>query len=250
MCRLTRSARRPTGARTGAPLLRSRRSGPSRPRRPPAVGGGAALRATHGRFSVAGRVQSVFIRRFVGRVIGSRTRPRRCAPRNGAALQGRTDSHVRPRVVVLDHERRGEDAGLHRGGGVLLPRVRTRPGPRRTGAAGGTVPNGGGRDGHRVLDGPAGPRPKGRRGGVPPPWTLLIPGSLASLAANVAVAEPTAWSAVIRARPSSALAGAFELLTRERRREQGASSENAAGEPDGAASPTTIEPERPGRTER
>lgn len=91
---------------------------------------------------------------------------------------------------------------------------------------------------------------RGAAGECPPPWTLLIPGSLASLAANVAVAEPTAWSAVIRARPSSALAGAFELLTRERRREQGASSENAAGEPDGAASPTTIEPERPGRTER
>ncbi|WP_275041572.1 hypothetical protein [Nocardiopsis chromatogenes] len=44
---------------------------------------------------------------------------------------------------------------------------------------------------------------------------MLILGSLASLAANVAVAEPTVWSAVIHAWPSFALAGAFELLMRE-----------------------------------
>ncbi|MDA2809947.1 DUF2637 domain-containing protein [Nocardiopsis sp. RSe5-2] len=71
---------------------------------------------------------------------------------------------------------------------------------------------------------------RGRRGGVLP-WTLLILGSLASLAANVAVAEPTAWSAVIHAWPSFALAGAFELLMRELRREQGARSAHAFDEP-------------------
>ncbi|WP_026124643.1 DUF2637 domain-containing protein [Nocardiopsis baichengensis] len=83
---------------------------------------------------------------------------------------------------------------------------------------------------------------RGRRGGVLP-WTLLILGSLASLAANVAVAEPTAWSAVIHAWPSFALAGAFELLMRELRREQGASTENAAAEPDSSAAPITPVPE-------
>ncbi|WP_281260785.1 DUF2637 domain-containing protein [Murinocardiopsis flavida] len=54
----------------------------------------------------------------------------------------------------------------------------------------------------------------GRRGGVLP-WTLLILGSVASLAANVAVADPTVWSRVIHAWPSFALMGAYELLMRE-----------------------------------
>jgi hypothetical protein len=47
------------------------------------------------------------------------------------------------------------------------------------------------------------------------PWTLLILGSAASLAANVAVADPTLWSRVIHAWPSFALMGAYELLMRE-----------------------------------
>ncbi|MBB4930667.1 hypothetical protein F4561_001487 [Lipingzhangella halophila] len=54
---------------------------------------------------------------------------------------------------------------------------------------------------------------QGRRGGTLP-WTLLIVGSAASLAANVAVAEPTVWSRVIHAWPSFALMGAYELLMR------------------------------------
>lgn len=41
---------------------------------------------------------------------------------------------------------------------------------------------------------------QGRRGGVLP-WRLLIVGSAASLAANVAVADPAAWSRVIHAWP-------------------------------------------------
>ncbi len=48
----------------------------------------------------------------------------------------------------------------------------------------------------------------GGRGGVLP-WTLLIVGALASLAANIAVAEPTLIGRVIAARPSLALTGAF-----------------------------------------
>lgn len=54
----------------------------------------------------------------------------------------------------------------------------------------------------------------GRRGGVLP-WALLVAGSVASLAANVAVAEPTPVGRVIAAWPSFALIGAYELLMRQ-----------------------------------
>ncbi|MFC4914082.1 DUF2637 domain-containing protein [Actinomadura gamaensis] len=43
-------------------------------------------------------------------------------------------------------------------------------------------------------------------------WTLLIIGTLASLAANVAVAEPTTTGRIIAAWPSFALVGAYEML--------------------------------------
>ncbi|MEQ4719631.1 DUF2637 domain-containing protein [Nonomuraea sp. B19D2] len=51
----------------------------------------------------------------------------------------------------------------------------------------------------------------GRRGGVLP-WVLLVVGSLASLAANVAIADPTLTARVIAAWPSFALIGAYEML--------------------------------------
>jgi Protein of unknown function (DUF2637) len=54
----------------------------------------------------------------------------------------------------------------------------------------------------------------GRRGGVLP-WTLLIVSSLTSLAANVAVAEPTLIGRLIAAWPSFALVGAYETLMRQ-----------------------------------
>lgn len=57
----------------------------------------------------------------------------------------------------------------------------------------------------------------GRRGGVLP-WALLVFGSVASLAANVAVAEPTLIGRAIAAWPSFALTASFELLTRQVRR--------------------------------
>jgi hypothetical protein len=57
----------------------------------------------------------------------------------------------------------------------------------------------------------------GERGGVLP-WTLLVIGSAASLAANVAAAQPTAAGRVIAAWPSFALIGAYELLMRQVRR--------------------------------
>ena len=54
----------------------------------------------------------------------------------------------------------------------------------------------------------------GRNGG-PLPWALLVAGSIASLAANVAVAEPTLIGRVIAAWPSFALTASYELLTRQ-----------------------------------
>src|SRR3984957_5627277 len=57
----------------------------------------------------------------------------------------------------------------------------------------------------------------GRRGGSLP-GLLLVIGSVASLAANVAVAEPTAVGRVIAAWPSFALIGSYELLMRQGRR--------------------------------
>src|SRR5215470_1640905 len=57
----------------------------------------------------------------------------------------------------------------------------------------------------------------GERGGRLP-WALLVAGSAASLAANVAVARPTAAGRVIAAWPSFPLIGAYELLMRQVRR--------------------------------
>src|SRR5215471_4720933 len=57
----------------------------------------------------------------------------------------------------------------------------------------------------------------GRQGGMLP-WALLVAGSVASLAANVAVAEPSLIGRVIAAWPSFALTASFELLTRQVRR--------------------------------
>lgn len=53
----------------------------------------------------------------------------------------------------------------------------------------------------------------GSRGGAVP-WALLAIGSVASLAANVVVAEPTAIGRVIGAWPSFALIGSYELSPR------------------------------------
>jgi len=57
----------------------------------------------------------------------------------------------------------------------------------------------------------------GSRGGVLP-WTLLTIGSIASLAANVAVAEPAVTGRLIAAWPSFALICSYELLMRHVRR--------------------------------
>jgi hypothetical protein len=57
----------------------------------------------------------------------------------------------------------------------------------------------------------------GGRGGVLP-WALLLVGSVPSLAANVAVAEPAATGRIIAAWPSFSLIAAYELLMRQVRR--------------------------------
>jgi Protein of unknown function (DUF2637) len=54
----------------------------------------------------------------------------------------------------------------------------------------------------------------GGRGGLLP-WILLAVGSFASLAANVAVAEPTMTGRMIAAWPSFSLIAAYELLMRQ-----------------------------------
>jgi hypothetical protein len=71
----------------------------------------------------------------------------------------------------------------------------------------------------------------GERGGMLP-WALLVAGSSASLAANVAVAQPTAVGRVIAAWPSFALIGAYEMLMRQVRRSAVASSNSSRDRPD------------------
>jgi Protein of unknown function (DUF2637) len=66
----------------------------------------------------------------------------------------------------------------------------------------------------------------GRKGGGLP-WALLAAGSVASLLANVAVAEPTLIGRVIAAWPSFALTASYELLTRQVRR--GSAAADPAG---------------------
>jgi Protein of unknown function (DUF2637) len=70
----------------------------------------------------------------------------------------------------------------------------------------------------------------GGRGGILL-WALLVAGGVASLAANVAVAEPTATGRVIAAWPSFALIASYELLMRQVRRaaEVGTSRQRSGG---------------------
>ncbi len=77
----------------------------------------------------------------------------------------------------------------------------------------------------------------GLRGGLLP-WVLLLVGSIASLAANMAVAEPTVYGRVIAAWPSLALIGAYELLMRQiRNRPPLDQAAQSAAEPQEEAKP-------------
>jgi hypothetical protein len=84
----------------------------------------------------------------------------------------------------------------------------------------------------------------GGHGGVLP-WALLIVGSMASLAANVAVAEPSLTGRVIAAWPSFALIGSYELLMRQIRATACASSEAVARSPSVASARLAASPSRP-----
>jgi hypothetical protein len=79
------------------------------------------------------------------------------------------------------------------------------------------TPLSGRRDDRRGVD-DAACRIAVRQSRRPPAVVLLVIGSVASLAANVAVAEPTLTGRVIAAWPSFALIGSYELLMRQVRR--------------------------------
>ncbi|MFI6637828.1 DUF2637 domain-containing protein [Nonomuraea fuscirosea] len=64
----------------------------------------------------------------------------------------------------------------------------------------------------------------GSRGGVLA-WTMLMVGSLASLGANIAVAEPSLIGRMIAAWPSVALIGSYELLMSQIRRASATAAE-------------------------
>jgi hypothetical protein len=69
----------------------------------------------------------------------------------------------------------------------------------------------------------------GHRGGLLP-WALLVAGSAASLAANVAVAEPSGTGRIIAAWPSFSLIAAYELLMRQVRRSTEAGTPGQRGQ--------------------
>jgi hypothetical protein len=71
------------------------------------------------------------------------------------------------------------------------------------------------------------------------PWALLVAGSAASLAANVAVAEPTVTGRVIAAWPSFSLIAAYELLMRQVRRAAEASTSRPRRQPSWPAATAT-----------
>jgi hypothetical protein len=89
----------------------------------------------------------------------------------------------------------------------------------------------------------------GSRGGILP-WALLVTGSAASLAANVAVAQPNAVSRVIAAWPSFALIGSYELLMRQIRRAADSSKPPRPRAAVGARAAGAIGPATPARAAR
>ena len=82
----------------------------------------------------------------------------------------------------------------------------------------------------------------GRKGGALP-WALLVAGSVASLLANVAVAEPTLIGRVIAAWPSFALTASYELLIRHvRASAAGESAKHKQSQPRRPSPPVGDEP--------
>jgi hypothetical protein len=123
----------------------------------------------------------------------------------------------------VDDDRVRGTARLDRGNGLLPAHAPVGGTARPAGLGGGADAAVGGRDDRGGVDHAAG---RLARWGAWRflPWSLLVVGSVASLAANVAVAEPTATGRVIAAWPSFALIAAYELLMRQVRRSAAASS--------------------------
>lgn len=86
-----------------------------------------------------------------------------------------------------------------------------------------------------------------RRAGLPGgwlPWTALLAGVGASLAANIAAAEPTITSRLVAAWPAMAFAVAFELLLQQRRADP-ATTEQTGRETAVPAQPAELPPAEP-----
>jgi len=84
-----------------------------------------------------------------------------------------------------------------------------------------------------------------RRAGLPGgrlAWVALLGGVGASLAANIAAAEPTATARVVAAWPALAFAVAFELLLQQRREPVAESVDEPVGEDSPAAGPVVDGP--------
>ena len=121
-------------------------------------------------------------------------------------------------------------AGADRGNGVLPAHAHAGGVARSAGLGGGADAIVGGRDDRGRVDHPAG------RLALWWAWRGLAVGAAgggqrASLAANVAVAEPTATGRVIAAWPSFALIAAYELLMRQVRRRATVSGTAPQGKP-------------------
>jgi len=87
-----------------------------------------------------------------------------------------------------------------------------------------------------------------RRAGLPGgrlAWCALLGGVGASLAANIAAAEPTTTARVVAAWPALAFAVAFELLLQQRREPVGEPVDEPVGEDSPAAEPVVDVPVEP-----
>jgi hypothetical protein len=120
-------------------------------------------------------------------------------------------------VDPADDDRVRGDAGADRRHGLLPARAPARRAPRSAKLDSGAEAAVGGRDDRGSINNFAGGL-AWREPGRAPAVGLLVIGSVASLAANVAAAEPTATGRVIAAWPSFALIASYELLMRQVRR--------------------------------
>jgi hypothetical protein len=135
----------------------------------------------------------------------------RCRPTSRLAASGeRRDGPL----DQGDNDRMRGPARPDRGHGLLLAYASARGTARPAGLGGCADAAVGGRDDRRGVDDAAGRLAKRRRGSSLS-WLLLGAVSVASLTANVAVAEPSVTGRIIAVWPSFALIGSYELLMRQ-----------------------------------